>query len=69
MTNNGQLDAAFDDARVDRVAGESGSVVDVELLHEMLAMFLDGFRADAEFSRDLFVGFTFGNQLEHFHLA
>jgi hypothetical protein len=32
-------------------------------------MFLDGFRADAEFSRDLFVGFAFGNQLEHFHLA
>ena len=47
VLNNGQLDAALDDARADGVAGESGGVVDVEFLHEMLAMLLDGLDADA----------------------
>ena len=69
MLNNGQLDATFDDARANGVAGESGDSVDVELLHEMLAMSFDGFHADAELRRDLFGGFTLGNQLEHFHLS
>jgi hypothetical protein len=32
--------------------------VDVELLHERLAMARDGLHADAEFRRDLFVGFA-----------
>src|SRR5208282_1201804 len=64
-----QLDAAFDDARADGVAGESGGVVDVELLHEMLAMLLDGLHADAEFRRGFLVGLAFSDELEHFHLA
>src|SRR5208282_5977697 len=64
-----QLDAAFDDARADGVAGESGGVVDVELLHEMLAMLLDGLDADAEFRRGFLVGLALSDQLQHFHLA
>src|ERR1017187_6063223 len=66
---NGQLDNALNDARADGVASESGGTVNVELLHDMLAMSFDGLHADAQFRRDLFVGFAFGNQLEHFHLA
>ena len=48
LLNNGQLNTVLDDARTDGIAGETGGVVDVELLHEMLAMFLDGLDADAE---------------------
>ena len=46
---NGQLDAVFNNACADGITGETGGVVDVELLHEMFAVFLDGFNADAEF--------------------
>jgi len=35
----------------------------------MLPMLLHCFDADAKFRRDLFVGFAFGNQLQHLHLA
>jgi len=67
--NDGQLDTAFDDARADRVARETGGVVDVELLHEMLAMFLHRLDADSEFRRGFLVGLALGNELEHLHLA
>ena len=67
--NDGQLDAALDDSLGDGVAGEAGDVVDVELAHEMLPMFVHGFEADAQFRGDLLVGLAFGNQLEHLHLA
>src|ERR1017187_1429409 len=67
--NDGQLDAALNDARADGVAGESGGVVEVELAHDLLAMFFDGLDADAQFRGRFLVGFAFGNQLEHFHLA
>ncbi len=68
-SDDGQLDAALDDARLDGVAGETCRVVDVEFLHEMVAMLLDRLCADAEFGRDLLVGFAFGDQLEHFRFA
>jgi len=55
--NDGQLDAALDNARADGVAGKASGVVDVELGHETLAMLLNRLHADAEFHRDLFVGF------------
>ena len=61
--NDGQLDAALDDARADGVTGETGGVVNVELLHEMLAMLLDGLDADAEFRRGLLVGLALGDDL------
>src|SRR5450432_1809985 len=69
MLDDGQLDAALNDARADGVAGKPGGVMDVELLHEMLAMLLDGLDADAEFRRCLLVGLALGDKLEHFHLA
>ena len=67
-SDDGQLGAALDDAGADGVAGEAGGVVDVELLHEMLTVLLDGLDADAEFGGRLLVGLALGNQLEHFHL-
>ena len=67
--DDGQLDTALDDACADGVTGKSGGVVDVELLHEMLPMLLDGLEANAQFHRRLLVGVAFGHQLEHFHLA
>src|ERR1700677_4442991 len=67
--NDGQLDAALDDSRTDGVAGEAGGVVDVELLHEVLAVLLDGLDADAEFGRGFLVRPALGDELEHFHLA
>src|SRR5208282_5604917 len=69
VLDNGQLDAVLDNARADGVAGEPGGVVDVELLHEMLAVLLDGLDADAEFRRGFLVGLAFRNELEHLHLA
>src|ERR1035441_1251236 len=67
--NDGHLDAALDHARADGVTRKASGVVDVELGHETLAMLLNSLHADAEFRRDLFVGFAFGNQLDHLHFA
>ena len=39
--------------------------MDAEFLHEMLTMLFDGFDTNPEFGRDLFVGFSFGDQLKH----
>jgi len=61
--NDGQRDVALDDPMADGVAGETGCIVDVELLHEMLAMLLDGLDADVEFASRFLIGLTFGNQL------
>ena len=60
---------AFDDSLGDGVAGETGDVMDVELAHETLPIFVHRFEAQAQFGGDLFVGVAFGNQLEHLHLA
>ena len=56
-----QLHAALDNARADGIAGQTGGVVDVELLHEMLAMLFDRLEADAKFRGGFFVGFAFGD--------
>lgn len=61
MLSNGQLNTALDDARADGVAGEASGVVDVEFLHEMSTMLLDGLDADAEFRRSFLVGFALGH--------
>ena len=50
------LDATFDDAGPDGVPGETGHVVDIQLLHHTLSVFLDGLDTDAQFRRHLFVG-------------
>jgi len=38
------------------VAGKSGGVVDVQFVHQLLAVLFDRLDAVAEFRRDLFVG-------------
>src|SRR5581483_1582862 len=55
----------LDDPLGDGVACETSNVVDVQLAHEMLAMFVHGFKAYTEFRRHLLVGFAFGDQLKH----
>ena len=60
---------AFGDSLGDRVAGEAGDVMDVELGHEPLPMVVHRFKAQAQFGGDLFVAVAFGNQLEHLHFA
>ena len=66
---DGYLDTALDDSRTDGVAREPRDVMDVELAHEVLPMFVHRLEAHAQFCGDLFVGLAFGNQLEHLHLA
>ena len=51
------------------MAGEPGGMMDVEFLHQMLAVFFDGLDADAEFSRDLFVGRALRHKLQHLRFA
>src|SRR2546429_797017 len=61
--------AALDEAFGDGVTGEAGDFVDVQLVHHLLPVFLDGFDADAKFGGDLFVRETFGDQLQYFGFA
>ena len=53
------------DACRDGIAGEAGGVVDAEFFHQVSAMFLDSFDADAEHLCGLFVGATSSNALEY----
>ena len=50
------------------IAGEARDVVDGKLLHELVAVLLHGFDAEAERLRDLFDGLAFGNQPENIPL-
>ena len=63
------MDVALDDAGGDGVSGQASGVVNVELVHEALAMFLDGLDTDVELVGGFLVGFAFGDQLEHFGLS
>jgi len=45
---NCRLNAAFDDSGGNGKAGKAGDIVDMQLLHEMLAMLFDRFNADAQ---------------------
>ena len=68
VSNRGQLHAAFDDSGGNGMTGESGGIVDVELLHEALAVLLDGFDAEMKLVGRLLVGLAFSNELQYFHL-
>ena len=59
----------FDDPHDNGITGESCHVVNFQLVHELLPVFLDGFDADEQFAGDLFVGVAFRDQLKHFQLA
>jgi len=63
------LHAVLDDAGADGIASEAGGVVDIELCHKMLAMLFDGLDANTELPCSFLVGFSLGNQLQHFHLS
>jgi len=58
-----------DDSCGDRVARQARRVVNMEFVHEVLAVFLHCFDADVEFPCDLFVGVAFGNELQDFNFA
>src|SRR5208282_6281272 len=60
--------AALDNPFGHCMARESGDIVDSQLVHHLLAMFLDGFDADGEFGGNLLVEPPFGNELKHFRL-
>jgi len=66
--DDGRLDTVLD-SRTDGVAGGPCVVVDIQLRHEMLPMFVHRFEGHAQFRGELFVGLAFGNQLEHLRLA
>ena len=61
--NDCYLHTAFDDPGGNRVASESGGVVDVEFGHEVFPMLFDGLDANAKVGGSFFVGFAFGDQL------
>jgi hypothetical protein len=61
LLNDGQLDAVLDDARANGIPGETGGVVDIQLFHEVFAVFFDSLQTNAKFRRRLLVGFAFGD--------
>ena len=69
VLGDGYADGALDDALGDGETSETGDVMDVELGHEMLPVFVHRFEADSELGGDLFIGLSFGNELEHLDLA
>src|SRR6185436_15437605 len=44
----------FDDSFGNGVARQASDIMDVQLVHQALAMFFDGFYAESQFRRDLF---------------
>ena len=50
----------------DGKCSQRGGIVEVQLLHEIRAVFLDGLQAKVEKVSDLSVLVPFGNQLQHF---
>src|ERR1043166_591722 len=52
---NRHPNVALDNSLGDGVTGKTGDVVDVELAHEMLPMFVHRFERHAQFRGDLFV--------------
>ena len=63
-----QLPMALDDTLINRVAGQTRSVVDVQFVHQMLPVFLHSLFADLQHIGYYFVGVAFGDQLEDLKL-
>ena len=61
------MDTTLDDPCADGVPGESGGIMDIEFLHQMLTMLLYSFNPNVQLRSGLFVGLAFGDQLENFH--
>lgn len=61
-------ETALDDACADGVTGEASGVVDVQLRHQVLPVFVDRFEAHAQFRGNVLVGFALRDELEHLQL-
>jgi len=61
--------SGFDNAFGNGVACEAGDVVDVEFVHQLLAMVLNGLDADAHFAAICLLGLPSAMSLQHFGLA
>ena len=48
---------------------QARNIVDVELVHDLLAVLLDGFDAESQFRSDLLIGKSLGDQLKHLGFA
>src|SRR5215467_2894254 len=59
----------FDEAYDNRVADESGNVVDAETFHQLGAMCFNSLDTNFQHLRDLFCGPAFSDQAQHFALA
>src|ERR1700739_1684491 len=64
-----QTRALVDDSFADGVQNEFGSAVETQLFKNVAAVRLYGVRTDEESGRDLFVGFSFSQQLKNLPLA
>src|SRR5436309_14747260 len=53
-----------DQPLADRVANQTGRLVDLELLHDVTSVGLSRFGRDRQERRNLFRGLSFGNQLD-----
>src|SRR2546425_579710 len=62
-------EVGFDNALRSGVADQPGDVVDIQLLHYLLAMLLDCLDAEVQLRCDLLVGIAFRNELENFGFA
>src|SRR6267378_2652815 len=59
---------SLNDPLGNRVARQAGNVMNAQLVHDLLPMFLDGLDADAQLGRDLLVGAPLGDQLQYLSL-
>src|SRR5436309_632695 len=48
---------------------QARNIVNVELVHHLLAVLLDGFDAESQFPSDLLIGKSLGDQLKHLGFA
>ena len=56
----------LDEPRANRESNQTRNLVDVELLHQVRSMRIDGLERDTEHARDLFARQTLGDQLQNF---
>ena len=59
------LDAVLNDPSRDGVARKSSSVVDIELIHHLLAVFLNRLLTNAQMGRDLLVRHALSHKLQY----
>ena len=60
---------ALDDSFGNGIASKPRDVMDIQLAHQMLPMFIHRLETHAQFRGDLLIGFSLRDQLQYFHLA